>query len=256
MRDRTFRLALRDDTVAACRDYEVEPHEVALVAEVDPGHLDAIADFVLTQRIQRREAEFALFLNALFRYTDRSAFYRTYHQQVTVGQFSRLEEARRFLDFAAGFVIGGALPAHLLDILRFCGHIVELAETPMTPVPGEYPAGHPVTATATARLRRPWTVASFHHDMLRLASEEEAYLRQPIPRATTLVLQRDWRTPKRSRAFSVAEHPIIGLLTSGDATVLDMAGRLPQFSADVVFGLVKSLHDRQIVHLIPPAELA
>ena len=93
-------------------------------------------------------------------------------------------------------------------------------------------------------------------DILLLATEDEAYTRNPVPRAKTLLLQRDWRQRKRSRAFDLAEHPVLALLAEGSATVLDIVGRIPQFSADLVINLVQSLYDRRVVHLIPPAELA
>ncbi|MFJ8949978.1 hypothetical protein ACIRL3_11005 [Streptomyces sp. NPDC102384] len=49
------------DTVAA--ELGLTEEEKRLFGEIEASYLHGIADFVLAQRIQRREAEFALFLN-------------------------------------------------------------------------------------------------------------------------------------------------------------------------------------------------
>lgn len=258
MRDAEFRVALRGaDFDQIADEYGLDSAERDAVRAIEPDYLDKIANFALRQRAQRREAEFALFLNALFTHTHREAFFREYHQAVTVGQFGRLEEARRFVDFAFEFVLRHRLPDYLLDVLRFSLHVLELAETPK-----EIPAGvvdingvDRVNASIRVLLRKPYSVVSFQHDILLLANEDEAYTRNPVPRAKTLLLQRDWRQPKRTRAFDLAEHPVIALLAEGGATVLDIVGRFPQFSADLTVNLVRSLCDRRVVHLMPPAEL-
>jgi hypothetical protein len=259
MRDAEFRVTLRGADFDKIVDkYDLDPAERDAVRAIRPDYLDKIAGLVLRQRIQRREAEFALFLNALFAHTHREAFFREYHQAVTVGQFGRLEEARRFVDFAFEFVLRHQLPGYLLDVLRFSLHVLELAETPKE-IPADVvnnDGADQVTASTRVLLRKPYSVVSFQYDILLLATEDEAYTCNPVPRAKTLLLQRDWRQPKRSRAFDLLEHPVIALLAEGSATVLDIVGRLPQFSADLVVNLVRSLYDRRVVHLIPPAELA
>jgi hypothetical protein len=257
VRDEQFRLTLRGDAFdEVCDQYGLTAGERDDVRGMDPKDLDNIAAYVLTQRIQRREAEFALFLNVLFQHTDRTVFFRAYHQHTTVGQFSRLEEARRFVDYATAFVLRNRLPGHLIDVLRFSLHVLELAETPKVIPAGVAAGGTPVTASAHVSLRRPLSVASFQYDILKLAAEDPSYSQRPIPHATTLLVQRDWRQAKRCRVFDLDEHPLLNLLTTGGGTVLDLAGRLPQFDAATVFLLVESLHERQIVHLTPPVELA
>ncbi|MET7483875.1 DUF692 family multinuclear iron-containing protein [Streptomyces sp. NPDC005538] len=104
----------------AATELGLTEEEKRLFTEIEASYLHGIADFVLAQRIQRREAEFALFLNALFRYTLRDAFFRAYHQATAVGQFDRMEELRRFADFSLDHIVAHALPEHLVDILRFC----------------------------------------------------------------------------------------------------------------------------------------
>ncbi|MFC7264060.1 hypothetical protein [Streptomyces lutosisoli] len=104
-------------------------------------------------------------------------------------------------------------------------------------------------------LRKPYAVVDFRYDMLRLAKEDDDYGVDPTPRPTTLLLQRDWKQPKRSRAFDLSAHPLLAELTKGPRTVLDAGGLLSQFTNGFVKELVESLHDRQIVHLMLPAEL-
>jgi hypothetical protein len=238
------------DTIAA--ELGLTEEEKRLFGEIEASYLHGIADFVLAQRIQRREAEFALFLNTLFRYTPRDAFFRAYHQATAVGQFGRMEELRRFADFSLDHIVAHALPEHLVDILRFCSHICELAETSKELL--AEPEG-PVAASSTLVLRRPYTVVRFRYDMLRLANEEDEYVLDPRPHPTTLLLQRNWQLPKRSRAFDLGDHPLLAALTRAPLTLLDAGTEVPYASHGFVKEVVESLHERQIVHLILPAEL-
>ncbi|MFZ3474047.1 hypothetical protein ACODT3_05920 [Streptomyces sp. 4.24] len=236
----------------AAAELGLTDEEKAQFAAIEPDYFEDVATLVIKQRIVRREAEFALFLNALFRHTPRGRFFEAYHQAVSVGQFGRMEEVRRFCDFAFDYIVDRSLPEHLLDLLRFCSYVCELAETPK-----EFPDGvqGPLRSSSTLVLRKPYAVVEFRYDMLRLAKEDEEYTADLRPRPTTLLLQRDWRQPKRSRAFDLSDHPLLAELTKGPRTVLDAGGLLPQFSHGFVKELVESLHDRQIVHLMLPAEL-
>ncbi|MCA6092190.1 hypothetical protein LE181_08455 [Streptomyces sp. SCA3-4] len=255
VRDGDFRRSvLRPDGLErAAAELGLTEAEKAQFASIDPDYLEGVATLVIKQRIVRREAEFGLFLNALFRYTPRGKFFEAYHQAVSVGQFGRMEELRRFVDFSFDYVVERSLPEYLVDLLRFCSHVCELAETPKA-FPDE-PEGA-VRASSTLVLRKPYAVVQFRYDMLRLAKEDEEYGADPQPRPTTLLLQRDWRQPKRSRAFDLSDHPLLAALTRGPLTVLDAGGVLPHFTHGFVKELVESLHDRQIVHLMLPPELA
>ncbi|MEU8708607.1 hypothetical protein [Streptomyces sp. NPDC048565] len=254
VRDAEFRRAvvMPEGLDRAASELGLTGEEKAQFAAIDPNYLEGVATLVVKQRIVRREAEFGLFLNALFRYTPRGRFFATYHQAVSIGQFGRMEELRRFSDFAFEYIIDKSLPEHLVDILRFCAYVCELAETPK--VWPQEPQG-PARASSTMLLRKPYAVVDFRYDMLRLAKEDDDYGVDPAPRPTTLLLQRDWRQPKRARAFDLSEHPLLAELTKGPRTVLDAGALLPQFTHGFVKELVESLHDRQIVHLILPAEL-
>jgi hypothetical protein len=254
MRDAAFRGAVLEPAGLdrAASELGLTQAEKELFAQIEPAYLNGIADFVLTQRIQRREAEFGLFLNALFRHTPRAAFFQQYHQAASTGQFGRMEELRRFCDFSFDYIVANALPEHLVDVLRFCSHVCELAETPK-----EFPTQPEgtVAAGSTIVLRKPYLVARFRYDMLRLANEEDPYGLDPQPLPTMLLLQRDWRQPKRSRAFDLKDHPLLAALTDGPVTVLDAGAFVPRESHGFVRELVRSLHERQLVPLVLPAEL-
>ncbi|MBT2452264.1 hypothetical protein J7F03_35445 [Streptomyces sp. ISL-43] len=255
VRDTEYRRAVTrpEGLDRAAAELGLTDEEKAQFAAIQPDYLEGVATLVIKQRIVRREAEFALFLNALFRYTPRGRFFEAYHQTVSVGQFGRMEEVRRFCDFAFDYIVDRSLPEHLVDILRFCSYVCELAETPKEFPRG--PEGPLRSSSSTLVLRKPYSVVEFRYDMLRLAKEDDDYGVDPRPRPTTLLLQRDWRQPKRSRAFDLSEHPLLAELTRGPRTVLDAGGLLPRLSHGFVKELVESLHDRQIVHLMLPAEL-
>jgi hypothetical protein len=230
------------------------------IGAINRDELERLSVYARGQRMKRRQAEYGLFLEHLSRFQDRQEFYREYHQAVTHGQGERLEELCRFDNFAFEYAIDHGLPDYLVDLLRFCSLVCELGETPKVipcgitditkSVPSEMIGGNYIIS-----LRRPFAIASFRYDVLRIAEESDPYGEDPSPRPTDLLLQRDWREHKRTRAYPLADHPILAQLAATPLSVMELGAKLPGFSYGFVLRTIRRQHANQVLHATPPDAL-
>jgi hypothetical protein len=223
----------------------------------DRDELERISVFARGQRTRRREAEYGLFLEHLSRFQDRQEFYREYHQAVAHGQGERLEELCRFDNFAFEYIVDHGLPDYLVDLLRFCSLVCELGETPKVR-PGDSADIMPsemIHGNYTISLRRPFSIASFRYDVLHIADETDSYGEDPSPRPADLLLQRDWGEHKRTRAYRLADHPILTQLASAPLTVMELGATLPGLSYGFVLRTIRRQHANEVLHATPPDAL-
>ncbi|MBC3840257.1 hypothetical protein GXW82_08765 [Streptacidiphilus sp. 4-A2] len=178
MRDAAFRALVQGPEFDALADeFALDPSDRQQIRAIDMAEFGKFAEYSRFQRVKRRQAEYGLFLNHLMRFWDRERFFHDYHQTETGGQGERLEELRRFDNFALDYILEHGLPEYLVDLVRFCSIACELGETPKVD-PGEA-----TTAVATEEIRgnyvislpQPSRVLTFRHDVLRIADEEDVY---------------------------------------------------------------------------------
>ncbi|MEU0412923.1 hypothetical protein ABZ307_34565 [Streptomyces griseorubiginosus] len=255
LRDEEFReLTHRAEFDPAQHGFELTAQEYRQIREIDRQSLNRIAQYALGQRTRRREAEYGLFLEHLGRFTDRDDFLRAYHQAATGGQGERLEEMPDFDNFAFRRIVAAGLPAYLVDILRFCSTVCELSETPKRSLPVKTVTAAPqhIEATHVISLRRPHRVVPFRYDVLRIATTADEYSAEPSPRPTRLLVQRDWNSHKRSRAFDLSDHPMLALLCEQPLSVMEIGARLPAFDYGFLMRTVRRQAERGLLHATLP----
>jgi hypothetical protein len=258
MRDEHFRAEAEGPGFDSLADqFGLDAVDRQQIRALDFAEFGRFAEYARDQRMRRRIAEYALFLNHIGRFCDLSTFFREYHQTVTHGQGARLEEMRRFDNFAMNYIVDGGLPDYLFDLVRFCSAACEYGETPKV-WPAQAAAGvtpESIGANYEISLRRPYTVITFRHDVLRIADEADEYSLEPLPRRTVVLVQRDWGQHKRCFVFSLRDHPMLACLAKGPLRLADLAADLPDFSYATALRLVRMHHESGHLHATPPEDL-
>ncbi|MCE6995303.1 hypothetical protein LZG04_10840 [Saccharothrix sp. S26] len=232
--------------------------EKRLVNGIDLADLDRVSNAVLNERFERTSSVYGLFLEHLGRYADVTRFYQEYDRLHTRGWWQRRAEVRRFEAFALDFVVRWGLPDHLVDLCRFCSVVTTVSESPKVSVPkfADLPGITAVRGNYTVRLREPFEVVTFRHDVLRIVNDPTGYGADPTPSVTGLLVHRDWREHKRSRVFALRDHPVLRALAAGPKTVFELAAAVPDFSYASLLAVVADLYGRDVVHLVVPREVA
>lgn len=244
------------DAVLATRPLTDEERQLIRTIELDD--LTKVAQTVLRERFDRLSSVYALLFDHLAAHLDVSALHRRFDDEHRVGWWQRRKEIRRFEAFICDVIVAERLPPYLIDLCRLCSYITVIAESPKVAGPphADLPQATHVRANYSVTLRRPHATLSLRYDVLQLLDEPGSARQVNTPTPRKVLVQRSWHEHKRCQVFDLGEEPLIKAIGDEVVTVLELAGRLPEFDHATLFAELDALHRDGIVHLVVPPELA
>ncbi|HEX2687805.1 MAG TPA: hypothetical protein VHN14_14360 [Kofleriaceae bacterium] len=238
------------------RSLGVDDPELPLVRAIDLNVLYRSARGLADERRGRRRQEFTQFIDYLEQFIPMEPFWEGFEQAYPSGTLHRMEEVRRFSDYATRFLLESPLPPFLLDLMQFNLHTTSLSEAPRVQIEGaldDDAIGDMVLPSDEIALREPYRVVEFRCDVIRIASQSLSQLGGPPPyQPTTLFIQKDWSQPKTARAIPLEELPMFRHLRER-ALVHDRIAQFDRRLAYSLIGHLRELAHRGIIHVFRKA---
>lgn len=255
-RDESFRTQVHDKGIADA-GLEVDKVDIEFLEALSLDDLDRAALSVRQERVSKRAAEFEPFIRHLGLHFGVQDFLDEFDRQYTTGLQARPMEVDRFVSFALRALAQLGLPDYLADLLRFSYETTVLADRPIV-VPDNavdtFP--DPLEAAHVVQLRQPFRIRQYSYDVVTIASTDASESTGTWPTTpTTLLLQKNWDVPKRTRAFPVLRGALLThLAESGQVQILELLA-VPVGTFSDVISTLESLHAMGVIAVSVPPHL-